>query len=40
MCHGQNGDNLKSFREAVALMIQAFTEKRAFMDGDLENLNQ
>ena len=37
---GQNGDNLKSFREAVALMIQAFTEKRAFMDGDLENLNQ
>ena len=37
---GQNGDNLKSFREAVTLMIQAFTEKRAFMDGDLENLNQ
>ena len=36
----QNGDNLKTFQEAVALMKQAFAEKLEFMDENLSNLNQ
>lgn len=36
----QNGDNTKTFQEAVDLMKQAFEEKRQFMDDNLPTLNQ
>ena len=37
---GQNGDNLFSFQEAVNLMKQAFSNKRTFIDNNIESLNQ
>lgn len=36
----QNGDNTKTFQEAVDLMKHAFEEKRQFMDDNLPTLNQ
>ena len=37
---GQNGDNLFSFQEAVNLLKQAFSNKRTFIDDNIESLNQ